>query len=148
MMIEFESSERKFRAKRLPPKKAWHCMRRIMPLLEGIKEILPALKAIPATASKEERLVAVLGGIGPITRAIAAIPDADSDFVFDTCMAVTQMQQAGTVWAPLTTPSGVVAFDNLELNDMLVIVSKVLQESLRRFFSGLPSAFSDAQAGA
>lgn len=77
--------------------------------------------------------------IEPLTRAISAMSDADSEYVIMNCLSVIQRQVAGdTGWAPLIS-SGQLMYQDLDLPAMLQLVWRVLEGNLSNFFSALPT---------
>lgn len=124
--MEFEIKGQQYRAGRLDAFKQFHVARRLAPLLGGIAK----------------------GGQGdfsaflqPMAEALAGMPDADCDFILNTCLAVVQRQQ-GNAWAPIIKGKELM-FEDIDMGSMIQITIKVIQENLGSFFSD-PAAIAQA----
>ena len=144
MSIEYTSGEKTFRSRKLNPEQALGCVKRLGFMLEGLRDAMPAMRGLKAQSDKSAKLQALLTGVGPVARAFAAMPDADTKYIVDACMGVTEYHQDGQRWAQLVSPARMPMFaSEIELFDQFVIVRQVLQESLARFFGALLSALSE-----
>lgn len=121
--MEFEVKGQAYRAGRLDAKRQFHVTRRLAPLLAAAGGSLEQIKTDPFSL------------FAPLAQGIASLPDADADFVIDTCLGVVQRKQ-GKSWAPVTSPGGLM-FEDIGMAEMLQIVGKVLAENLGGFFGDL-----------
>lgn len=141
-MIEFEIGGNNYRAEKLDAFKQLHVSRKLAGV---VPKVLPALFA--ATHAKDD-LTSLLSSFEPAAEALAAMPEADVDFVFHTCLTVVQRQQ-GNAWAKVWNASAkVLQFSDVDMSTMSQIVFKVLGDSLGNFIQGLtakaPKAASPA----
>jgi hypothetical protein len=74
---------------------------------------------------------------------------SDSDLVMGLCLSKVTRKQSGDLgWAPIRIDGGLVAFEDINLNEMLLIVWHVLkQHRIPDFFSEPPSTSKEAKAG-
>lgn len=124
--MEFEIKGQQYRSGKLDAFKQFHVARRLAPLLGGIAQ----------------------GGGGdfsaflqPMAEAIAHMPDADCDYILNTCLAVVQRQQ-GNAWASIMKGKEFM-FDDIDMGSMIQITVQVIQENLGGFFSD-PAAIAQA----
>lgn len=131
--------DRTFSTGVMSAKKQFHVLRRLLPLMDGMKDILDssALKKLFREGAERVRISEI--ELAPLTEKLASLPDADFDYIMDACLDVTEMQQADGGFAPVRK-NGVVLFP-LELAVVMAIVWHVLKENYASFFSDLSSAF-------
>lgn len=101
---------------KLDPKRQFHVVRRIAPLM------------VQASA----------GDMPAVLQALAAMSDVDVDYVLDTCLAVVARKQetaGGVVYAPVQPRPGQIMFSDLQASDLLEISMAVIQDSLGNFFT-------------
>lgn len=145
MSVEFVVGDHAYRGNKLSAKKQFHVLRRISPLLVGLVDS-GALAAVrkEVAKGKEARPEALLGGLtdkdlGAMLKGVldnlASLPEADVDYVIDTCLAVTERRQASGGWAGVMTGEQL-QFQDLDLPALLKIVWEVLQHNLSGFFAG------------
>jgi hypothetical protein len=145
MTTEFRVGEHDYRTdKRLDVFMQNNILRRLLPALGGVAKALMTGEQPAPSASPNVTLEAMgdklFGNIGTITEALAAMTDADCDYIFKNSLAVVSRRSAGTkTWAKLLEPSsGRLMFENdLTLVEMYQIVWEVLRENLSGFFSNL-----------
>ena len=131
-MTEFEIGGNYYRASKLNAFQQLHVSRKLTGVLP---KILPAMLA--ATEAVGGDLTSLLTAFEPAAEALAAMPEADVDFVFHTCLAVVQRQQ-GTAWSAIwNAQAKLLQFDDIDLPAMAEIVFKVLQDSLGPTIAGL-----------
>lgn len=127
---EFAIGSQTYRATPLDAFEQFHCVRRLGPIFGALA------KAIE-TGGDDLRPADVAA---PIMTALAAVPDADANFVLTTCLRhVTRQQSGGTGWAPLMGAGGQMMFADVDMTEMLQITGQVLQGYLASFLSGLAS---------
>ena len=115
-----------YRSGRMDARRQFHVLRRLAPLLSGLTD-LAALKADP------------LAAIGPLAETVAAMKDADMDYVLDACLEVTERKQTAGGWAKVMV-GGSLMFEDLDMADMLRLAGAALQENMAGFFDALPQA--------
>lgn len=145
-MIEFEINGLKFRAGKLDVFKQLHVSRKVAPVLPKLMPVFlefAKTAKTPATAIDPTGtapaggvdLVAVASAMEPLAKVLAEMPDADVEYVVNTCLSVVAINQSNN-WADVLAPSGVVMFDAVDMPVMLQLVAKVIQDSLGPFLSG------------
>jgi Phage tail assembly chaperone protein, TAC len=155
-----------YRIGQLPARTQWNLCRRVAPLLEGL---VPAVQAAlgardrpavaepgvdPAGASgaptgRGVDLVALgMACVGPLTRALANLSDADSDYVINTCLtAVTRPNGNGSAYVPMATRAGQPLFaTDDDLAVLLPLVGAVLWENLGGFLAVIGPTFGGPPA--
>lgn len=133
-MAQFTLNDHEYATRKLDVRKQAHVVRRIAPALTSLVSItLEDKKRLEEAGLPTDGAgVSVEKFMGPMLRAIGDMDDSDFDFVVNTCLAVVTRQQ-GNGWAPVRA-GGEMAFDDIDLMEMLQLVGKVIQESLGRFF--------------
>jgi hypothetical protein len=122
--VEITIKGNAYRTSLLSARKAQHVLRRLAPVMGAA--------ASAFTGGRED------GGLRALGEAIAALKDADWDYVVDTCLTVCQRQlERGSGWSPVLTPSGQPMFSTMQLDEELALVVTVLQENFAPFFSAL-----------
>jgi len=112
--------------------KQLHVARRLAPVLTGMKEAIQAMEGGQG----------VMAAVEPFSRCIAAISDADAEYIIHKCLGVVQREQpGGTGWANVMSSGGIM-FKDIELPQMLELVWHVLEKNLLSFFPELPSALN------
>lgn len=132
-MSEIEVKGRKYVTGKLNARQQFHIARRLAPLLSSLAEALAGSQA--AAAGGDDALLASVAG--PIGAALAKIPEADCDYVIDTCLAVCKRVQ-GTAQSPVLGKGGVM-FDDMDLADLTQIAVLTIQENLGGFFAAAPA---------
>lgn len=145
--LQFEVGPHKYRAGKLDAKRQLHVMRRLAPL------VMPLIKsgaiAQAATGKKsaegKDQLghmsnLDLLGMAEAVTQGLSTLPDADLDFVVDTCLSVVEREQTGGGWARMMTGDQL-QFVDLDMVSMLSITWRVIQHNLSGFFATLPQGF-------
>jgi hypothetical protein len=123
--MEFEIKSQTYRAGKLSAFQQFHVSRRLAPLLASLGGSLDEMRADP------------LSLFAPIAQGIASLPDADADFVLNTCLGTVQRAQ-GQAWARVMAPGGGLMFEDIGMPEMLQIVGRVLMENFADFFADLP----------
>lgn len=131
-MVEFEIGGNNYRAAKLNAFQQLHVSRKLGGVLP---KIVPALLAV--TEENGTDVASLLTAFEPAAEALAAMPEADVDFVFHTCLSVVSRQQ-GPAWSAIWNQQGkILQFSDIELPQMTEIVFKVLQDSLGPIMAGL-----------
>ena len=124
--MDFEIGSQNFRSTKLDAFKQFHLSRRLVP-------VVGALATLASSDSNDFNAV-----VGPLSAAIASMPDADCDYILKTCLATVQIQQ-GSAWSPVMR-GDVLMFETIDLSVMLQIAAKVIQDNLSGFFQGVAGA--------
>ncbi len=117
---------------RMPVKEQFHVARKIAPVLEGLGDVSALVeKGNKLTTAEAFALV------GPLSQAVAKLPDDHCDFVVEKCLALVQRKVSDTVWGPVwNRQAQAMMYDDISLPTMLRLVGIVLQEQLMSFSSG------------
>lgn len=130
-MLEFQLEGADYRASKLAAFAQLHVSRRIAGILPK------AVPALAAASGDTSDLGALMIAFEPAAEALAAMPEADVDYVYQTCLAVVVRKQ-GEAWASVwSTSAKALMFADIEALQMSQIVFRVLQDSLGSFISGL-----------
>lgn len=125
--LEFDHKGQTYRAGKLDAMRQFHVTRRLAPLL-------PDLAKAGITPGATGDVTAILE---PLAKAVAAMPDADAEYVLNTCLSVVERKQAAGGWAKVMT-GGQLMFEDIDMAAMLVVAWEVLRHNLSGFFAGLP----------
>lgn len=154
MTIAFEIDGRQYRAGRLSARQQFHVMRRLSPLVEAVapavRDAFKTLDVAKPDIKAAAALIDIPQIVGGLTHMLGTIPDAEFDYVIDTCLSVIERQQQGGGWARILDPrTKRVMFDDLdELAVQTRMVWEVLSGNLTTFFAALPRPSSDAAPAA
>jgi hypothetical protein len=133
MSIEFEIAGQRYRAEKLDAFKQLHVSRKIAPI---IPKLLPMFMKFAGNADALKDDLAVMAeAFEPLAQALADMPDADCEYVFNACLGVVMRNQQGnwtSIWA-----GGSLMFDDIDLGAMVQITAKVIWDSLGNFTRGL-----------
>lgn len=133
MSIEFEVAGHRYRAEKLDAFKQLHVSRKIAPI---IPKLLPMfLKFADKKEALKDDLEAMAEAFEPLAEALAEMPDADCEYVFNSCLGVVSRHQQNN-WASIWA-GGALMFDDIDLGVMVQITSKVIWDSLGAFTRGL-----------
>lgn len=127
-MAEFTISARNYRTGKMDAFTQFHVSRRLAPLFSELKE----------ASSKGNTDLG--NGIEAMAKAVSAMSDADSEYILNACLNVTQ-RQVGEAWTPVRV-SGRLMYDDIDLAVLMQIAGRTLFENLSPFFSGLPNQVS------
>lgn len=142
---------------RLTAKQQFHVSRRIAPIIPPLIPVFMKLaKTSGGAAGAMGALTKDLDGFGqvlqPFADALAAMNDADADYVMDNCLTAVQRQQP-TGWAFVVSPGQKeLMFQDMDMAVILPLVVQVIVANLGPFIQGLltsqaSSPESAAQAG-
>jgi hypothetical protein len=140
-MSEVEIAGNAYSVGKLDARRQLHVARRVMPIMGSLVGLLRG-QGVGASLSIETALPAM-------AEQLAAMPDADVDYVIDACLSVCQRQNqthAGGVWSPVRAPNGRLMFEDVDLGVMLQLVGAVIQENLGGFFGGLGQTSATGEA--
>ncbi|MDT6962909.1 hypothetical protein QTN24_15520 [Cupriavidus sp. SZY C1] len=149
---EIELNGAQYSIGRLTAKQQLHVSRRIAPvippMIPAFLKLAEKLKASGAEASdasgadKAKMLMAGdLSDLGeslqPFADALAAMNDADADYVIDNCLTAVQRQQP-TGWARVVSPEQkTLMFQDMDMAVILPLVVQVIVANLGPFIQGL-----------
>lgn len=143
-MAEIIIGNRVYRPGRLDAFKQLHVYRRLAPVIAEagaplLSFFVDLMKA--NQGRKPDDAVTIPDGfdprkaLGPLSSAIAKLPDGDADYVIMTCLSTVTFQVTKDgPWVNLIV-SGRMMHEDLGLGDIMKIVWGVLQENLAGFFS-------------
>jgi hypothetical protein len=126
-MSEFEINGQTYRAAKLDAFKQFHIARRLAPLQAGLS------KAMEGGGSGEDAFSPA------IAEAVAGMPDADCDYILQTCLAVVQRQQDGRWVSIMAAGAKALMFEDIDMGAMLQIAGQVITENLGGFFGASPA---------
>lgn len=129
-MAEFIVSGINYRSHKMPVMQQFHIARRLAPIFSTLAGAAAKLQFVDGKIVGGEEL------IEPVAAGLASLSDADSEFVINACLNVTQRQQAPTLYAPVIA-GGRLMFDDIGLKEMMQITWAILQETMTPFFPGL-----------
>lgn len=153
-MSEIEIKGLTYRVGKMDPRKQFHVARRLTPVLGAIMTHLPAAKTAANGEAETPEAPAMddqLAVLGPMATVVAAMPDADVDYILAACLAVCARQNpGGTGWSNIQAANGALMFSDIDMPTMLQLVWVVIQDNLSGFsFAGaLTSGASAGQPGA
>lgn len=136
--MELELNGHTYMTSKLKAKPQRNVARRLAPLLLSSKNLLKEMFDQNKTGSVDELFVA----LQPLVQAIGEMTDADSDFVFDSCLACVRRQVTGG-WQSIMV-GGELRYEDITLPEQIRLVVCVVKESLGDFTSALPGITSDA----
>lgn len=129
-----------YRIGRLTPKEQLHVVRRLGPFANEIAAAINAMAGDVAPNATDGDIMLKL--MIPVTRSIAAMPQADVDYIIDTCLGavdrdITPEGMQEKRWAPVQTRDAgkpVLMYQDLDLAAMLRLTVAVIRENLASFF--------------
>ena len=137
--MEFTISTHVYRAGKLNAFDQLYVIKRLTPMLGKLASL--AGSNIKLTKGADGKATDLDGDITtiitPLTEAITALPDADMDFVINTCLAACERKQPGGGWAPVR--KGEATMYEVSLSAMLTITYRVVRNNLSDFLADLPS---------
>ena len=133
MSLEFEIAGQRYRAEKLDAFKQLHVSRKIAPI---IPKLLPMfLKFAEQKDALKDDLAGMAEAFEPLAQALAEMPDADCEYVFNACLSMV-MRNHQNNWASIWV-GGSLMFDDIDLGAMVQITAKVIWDSLGNFTRGL-----------
>lgn len=162
-MVRYEFGGHKYVSNELDPRKAFHCSRRLSPVLTSFKGILsnidlfnqgndPLNEEEGPTILLEQKIANKIAGIKiakvmeaaePLMKCLADIPDEHMDYIIDACLAATEREDNGS-WVPVwNADKKAIRYRDIGMVEMLVICRFVLTDSLKDFTSALQSQSSN-----
>lgn len=115
----------------------YHVARHIAPVVVALGQGTLAQLRGNVGASQEGTEDAGLIALEAPLKVLAAMSDADSEYVLKVCLSVvTRKQQGG--WARIQADNGLMLFDDIDLMPMMRLVMAVIRENLGNFLDALP----------
>ena len=134
-MIEFELAGKTYRAQKLPALMQFNVSKRLAPLLTPLVPVF-------IEATKPGGLGRDLDGLAhllqPVAESFSKMPDEDSDYVLNLCLSVVTRRESenyASIWNAQAKRPMFADLDDMNL--LLQIVARVIQDSLGPFFQGL-----------
>lgn len=113
-----------------------HIVRRLTPCIGKLAALVGAESDAQVNAGNLDAILT------PLTQAVAALSDADTEYIINACLDVTERRQQGGGFAGVRV-NGVTMY-TLSLPEMLQVTYNVIKANLEDFIAALPSGF-DAQ---
>lgn len=133
MSLEFEVAGQRYRAEKLDAFKQLHVSRKIAPI---VPKLLPMfMKFAEQKGALQDDIAGMAEAFEPLAQALAEMPDADCEYVFNACLGMVMRNQQGN-WASIWA-GGSLMFDDIDLGAMVQITAKVIWDSLGAFTRGL-----------
>lgn len=142
-MTEFEVGGHTYRSGKIPAMSQAHLIRRLTPALGALRDL--AVRAgevsVEPDADTTKLMVKAFDALEPITKVVGQMPDADFEYVVNTCLGACE-RRAGAGWQKVwDKDSNSSMFDDIDVAAMIYITVNVLKDSLAPFVLGLASAF-------
>lgn len=148
-MSEIARGGNTYRTGKLDALRQFHLQRKLAPIVPKLAPVMLSFFKIAQTAGRTpeevmahleadpDALEPLIGAFGPFADALAAMSEADANMVIATCMAVVQRQQ-GEAWTSVwNVTAQAFMFQDIELDTMLPLMVRVVQENLGPFIRGL-----------
>ncbi len=127
-----------YRPTQMTPREQFHVSRRLSPLVGTMGD---GILALLDGSTRAEAMTKLARDIGPLTNALAFMPDSVLDEVIDTCLLHTERLNKDTgTWHPIYIRNGKDAlrmFKDVDLYAEMVLVAECFKENLAPFFSQL-----------
>lgn len=138
-MREITVDDHTFMIGNLDPKRAFHVVRHLAPLVGSLGEVLPY--ALGAKTFDPNDLDAMAQVIEPIAKGLSEMPESDVNYVIDTCLAVVQYRLPdGRGYTPIQMGEHLM-YDWINMPLMVRLVFETVRENLSGFtFAGAPAS--------
>ena len=153
-MTELEIGGNTYRINNMPAMTQFHVMRKLGPVLPGIVPVLAqAAAALPQADGQEDGgamttvdgVAAIAIAARPLLDGLAAMADADAEYVINHCLSAVMRRDAGGKSWSAVSRDGVTMFDDIDLMTSMQIVWAVLRENYTGFFRAASTALAPAQ---
>lgn len=136
--MTFKIGLNEYEARKMPPRTVFHVLRRLAPLLGPIGPALMLL--LDEKLPKDQFLALAAEQIGPLSHALAYIPDDTLDYVLNKCLQyVTRLDS--NKWLPTHLPAGVgpaqAKYADIDAGVELRLTAEVVRENAAGFFAAL-----------
>ena len=150
---EFRVGDYTYRMRQMGAKTQFAVLAKLSPLFAaGLTELMPFIQTAIAKGfakSMEMPIGEIMKAASPAAQALAAMPEADRDFVIAACLSIcTRKAQGAEGWGPIWTDShGVSPCD--DINGDISVMGKIIVNVLRLTFARLfPASLSELIGGA
>ena len=141
--MEFDIKGNTYRAAKLSVFDQFKVSRKLLPVLSGMLSEFQAIKGLAAKGDS----VSIMEKVLPrIAQSLSDLSDADANAVIFPCLAVVTRQHQKS-WVPVLQGDAI-AFDDIDMLEMLQIVGRVVGDSLGNFLRELPTKPTQEQAEA
>ena len=153
-MTELEINGSTYRINAMPAMTQFHVMRKLGPVLPGIVPVLAqAAAALPQADGQEDGsamttvdgVAAIAMAARPLLDGLAAMADADAEYVINHCLSAVMRRDAGGKSWSAVHRDGVTMFDDIDLMTSMHLVWAVLRENYTGFFRAASTALAPAQ---
>lgn len=136
-MAELEIGGNTYRINSMSAMTQFHVMRKLGPVLPGIVPVLAqAAAALPQADGQEDGgamttvdgVAAIAMAARPLLDGLAAMADADAEYVINHCLSAVMRRDAGGKSWNAVSRDGVTMFDDIDLMTSMQIVWAVLRE--------------------
>ena len=136
--MELELAGQRYRSSKLNAIEQFNVVRRIAPVLSGLGEsfdIIPTPNG-QDEANPQQTEANVWSALAPVADALSNMPDDHVSYVLKLCLGKCQRLDEHTqTWARITTPSGEIIYQDIDVSVMMQLVVSIIQENLGSFFS-------------
>lgn len=110
----------------------FHVARKIAPVLAEMEKVGNLIARKDQITTED-----ALACIGPLTRGLAGLPDADCDYIIAKCLAVVQRKVTDTTWSNVWNKEArAIQFADLDLAGLAQLILMVFREHLASFSRG------------
>jgi hypothetical protein len=136
-MSEVAIGDNVFRIGKLNAIQQLHVSRKIAPVLPKILPAMVASQALMASLSEvNPDLEGLASMLSPVADALAAMSDADAEYIFNECLSAVQLQQGNAFVSIWNKDSHTSQFDFIDFFLMIRLVVQVIWGSLGNFTNG------------
>jgi hypothetical protein len=123
---------REFVIGKLDPRRAFHVVRRLAPLVGSLRDFVPYMTGDEQFDPNDLDQITSLAE--PLARALAEIPESDANYVIDTCLSVVHVKliEQGGVLSPIMSGSHMM-YDWITMPMMIRLVIQSVMENLQGF---------------
>ncbi|MFS7244471.1 phage tail assembly chaperone [Rahnella inusitata] len=136
--MEFDIKGNTYQIRKLSVFAQFKVSRKLLPVLSGMLSDFQGIKALVAKKDAASLMEKVLP---KIAQSLSDLSEDDANAVIFPCLGVTYRKHAKG-WVPVFQ-DGVLAFDDMDMLEMLQIVGRVVGDSLGNFLRELPTAPTD-----
>ena len=121
-------------------KQQFNVLRRLLPIMTAMDASASALKG----ELDADNADAFVRAIGPIASAIGGMTDADSDYIFDSCLSAVKRKTAAG-WQTIMV-GGELRYQDIALQHQLTLLFYALKENFADFLGAVPGPSSAGAA--
>ena len=131
-MREVPIGEHVFVIGRLDPRRAFHVVRRLAPLVGSLKDFIPYVIGDREFDANDLETITLLAE--PVAKALAEIPEDDANYIIDTCLSVVRLKlpEQGNVETPIMAGPHMM-YEWITMPMMIRLVSNCVIENLQGF---------------